>query len=163
MTPMLDASTSGKYSLKDNLIVSLLTAINGLARSFPGLCRRLGISLSLMPRLPRKQPKVKFATTEGDFVLGVYPDKAPKMVENFSAVRQDKHYDGLIFSPRHQQLYGCRAGGYDLVEKPPRPPVVHEEPGSLGQGGARMSWCRGPPMTPTRPRPSSSSTSATTF
>ena len=28
-------------------------------------------------------PKVKFATSAGDFVVEVYPDKAPKTVDNF--------------------------------------------------------------------------------
>ena len=28
-------------------------------------------------------PRVKFATSEGDFVVEVYPEKAPKTVENF--------------------------------------------------------------------------------
>ena len=40
-------------------------------------------------------PKVKFVTTEGDFVVEVYPDKAPKTVENFLQYVKD------------QQLYGA--------------------------------------------------------
>ncbi|CAN5351613.1 hypothetical protein BH10PSE16_BH10PSE16_38620 [soil metagenome] len=36
-------------------------------------------------------PKVKFATSEGDFVVEVYPDKAPKTVENFLQDVKEKH------------------------------------------------------------------------
>jgi peptidyl-prolyl cis-trans isomerase A (cyclophilin A) len=43
-------------------------------------------------------PQVKFATTAGDFVVEVYPDKAPKTVENFLLYEKDKHYDGTIFN-----------------------------------------------------------------
>ena len=42
-------------------------------------------------------PKVKFTTTAGDFVVEVYPDKAPKTVENFLQYVKDKHYDGTTF------------------------------------------------------------------
>ncbi|WP_332777004.1 peptidylprolyl isomerase, partial [Polaromonas sp.] len=47
--------------------------------------------------LAQGAPKVKFATSEGDFVVEVYPDKAPKTVENFLQYVKDKHYDGTIF------------------------------------------------------------------
>ena len=42
-------------------------------------------------------PRVKFATSAGDFVVEVYPDKAPKTVENFLQYVRDKHYDGTVF------------------------------------------------------------------
>ena len=45
----------------------------------------------------QEAPKVKFATSAGDFVVEVYPDKAPKTVENFLKYVTDKHYDGTIF------------------------------------------------------------------
>ena len=72
-------------------------------------------------------PKVKFATTAGDFVVEVYPDKAPKTVANFLEYVRDKHYDGTIF---HRVINGfmIQGGGFDrnMVEKKTRPPVVHE-------------------------------------
>ena len=42
-------------------------------------------------------PRVKFATTAGDFTVEVYPDKAPKTVENFLQYVKSGHYDGTIF------------------------------------------------------------------
>ena len=47
--------------------------------------------------LADEAPKVRFATSAGDFVVEVYPDKAPKTVENFLQYVRDKHYDGTIF------------------------------------------------------------------
>ena len=57
-------------------------------------------------------PKVKFATSEGDFVVEVYPDKAPKTVENFLQYVKDKHYDGTIFH-RVIDNFMVQGGGYD--------------------------------------------------
>ena len=83
-------------------------------------------------------PKVKFVTTEGDFVVEVYPDKAPKTVENFLKYVKDKHYDGLIFH-RVISNFMVQGGGYDAkyTEKATRPPVVHEGREALAKGGAK--------------------------
>ena len=82
--------------------------------------------------------KVKFATTEGDFVVEVYPEKAPKTVENFLQYVKDKHYDGLIFH-RVISNFMVQGGGYDAkyTERQTRPPVVHEGREALAKGGAK--------------------------
>lgn len=83
-------------------------------------------------------PKVKFATSVGDFVVEVYPDKAPKTVENFLQYVKDKHYDGTIFH-RVINNFMVQGGGYDAsyAEKKTRPPVVHEGREALVKGGAK--------------------------
>ena len=83
-------------------------------------------------------PKVKFATSEGDFVVEVYPDKAPKTVANFLQYVKDKHYDGLIFH-RVISNFMVQGGGFDAAyaQKPTRPPVVHEGQDALSKGGPR--------------------------
>jgi peptidyl-prolyl cis-trans isomerase A (cyclophilin A) len=83
-------------------------------------------------------PRVKFSTSAGDFVLELYPDKAPKTVENFLQYVRDKHYDGTIFH-RVISNFMIQGGGYDTryAEKPTRPPVVHEGREALGRGGPR--------------------------
>ena len=83
-------------------------------------------------------PKVKFVTTEGDFVVEVYPEKAPKTVENFLQYVKDKHYDGLIFH-RVISNFMVQGGGYDAkyAEKATRPPVAHEGRQALEKGGAK--------------------------
>ena len=72
-------------------------------------------------------PRVKFATTLGDFVVEVTPDKAPKTVENFLRYVKDKHYDGTIF---HRVIvnFMVQGGGFapDMQQKPTRPPVPLE-------------------------------------
>jgi peptidyl-prolyl cis-trans isomerase A (cyclophilin A) len=42
-------------------------------------------------------PRVKFVTTDGDFVVELYPDAAPKTVANFLQYVKDGHYNGTIF------------------------------------------------------------------
>lgn len=88
--------------------------------------------------LAQVAPRVKFATTAGDFVLELYPDKAPKTVDNFLRYVQDKHYDGTIFH-RVINNFMIQGGGYDAnyAEKKTRAPVAHEGREALAKGGAR--------------------------
>ncbi len=83
-------------------------------------------------------PKVKFATTAGDVVVEVYPDKVPKTVENFLKYVEAKHYDGLIF---HRVIghFMIQGGGYDTKynQRITRPPVVHEGNLILEKGGPK--------------------------
>lgn len=90
------------------------------------------------PALAQGAPKVKFATSEGDFVVEVYPDKAPKTVENFLQYVKDKHYDGMIFH-RVINNFMVQGGGYDsaYAEKKTRAPVVHEGREALAKGGPK--------------------------
>ena len=83
-------------------------------------------------------PKVKFATSEGDFVVEVYPDKAPKTVANFLQYVKDKHYDGLIFH-RVISNFMVQGGGFDTAyaQRPTRTPVAHEGQEALSKGGPR--------------------------
>jgi cyclophilin family peptidyl-prolyl cis-trans isomerase len=83
-------------------------------------------------------PQVKFATTAGDFTVEVYPDKAPKTVENFLQYVQDKHYDGTQFH-RVIDNFMVQGGGYDAkyAEKRTRTPVVHEGREAIAKGGPR--------------------------
>ena len=83
-------------------------------------------------------PQVRFATTAGDFVVEVYPDKAPKTAENFLQYVKDKHYDGTIFH-RVIASFMIQGGGFDAsyAQKPTRPPVVHEGREALAKGGPR--------------------------
>lgn len=88
--------------------------------------------------LAQETPRVKFATTAGDFVVEVYPDKAPKTVENFLQYVKDKHYDGTLF---HRVIpnFMIQGGGFDakFIQKPTRAPVVHEGREALAKGGQK--------------------------
>ncbi len=88
--------------------------------------------------LAQEAPRVKFATTAGEFVVELYPDKAPKTVENFLQYVKDKHYDGTIFH-RVIDNFMIQGGGFDakFAQKPTRPPVVHEGREALAKGGPK--------------------------
>lgn len=83
-------------------------------------------------------PQVKFVTNMGEFVAEVYPEKAPKTVENFLQYVRDKHYEGTIF---HRVIpnFMIQGGGYDAryIERQTRPPVMHEGLEALSKGGPR--------------------------
>jgi len=72
-------------------------------------------------------PQVKFETSLGNFVVEVYPDKAPKTVENFLLYVKSKQYDGTIF---HRVIpnFMVQGGGYTVKydEKITRPPIPLE-------------------------------------
>ena len=72
-------------------------------------------------------PQVELDTTAGKIVLELYPDAAPKTVENFLAYVKGKQYDGTQF---HRVIDGfmIQGGGFtaDFSPKPTRPPIVNE-------------------------------------
>ena len=72
-------------------------------------------------------PRVKFATTLGDFVVELEPEKAPRTVENFLQYVNDKHYDGTVFH-RVIDNFMVQGGGFtaEMNQKPTRPPVPLE-------------------------------------
>lgn len=85
--------------------------------------------------LAQAAPQVKFSTSAGDFVVELYPDKAPKTVENFLQYVNDKHYDGTVF---HRVIgnFMIQGGGFDAnyQQKPTRAPVVHEGRQAMEKG-----------------------------
>jgi cyclophilin family peptidyl-prolyl cis-trans isomerase len=72
-------------------------------------------------------PQVELDTTAGKITMELYPDAAPKTVENFLTYVKAKQYDGMQF---HRVIKGfmIQAGGYttDFRQKPTRPPVQNE-------------------------------------
>lgn len=77
-------------------------------------------------------PRVKFATTQGEFVVELDPAKAPKTVENFLQYVNDKHYEGTVF---HRVIDGfmIQGGGFtaDMQQKPTRAPIPLEAKNGL--------------------------------
>ena len=72
-------------------------------------------------------PQVDIDTSAGKIRVELYPDAAPKTVENFLAYVKAKQYDGTQF---HRVIGGfmIQGGGYgtDFREKPTRAPIVNE-------------------------------------
>ncbi len=98
----------------------------------------IAFASSTLSAIAQDAPRVKFVTNAGEFVVEVYPDKAPKTVENFLQYVRDKHYDGTIF---HRVIanFMVQGGGYDqrYIERRTRPPVEHEGREALAKGGPR--------------------------
>ena len=115
-----------------------MTGINRRAASALLAALTLSVGIGVAAAAGAPAPKVKFATSEGDFVVEVYPDKAPKTVENFLQYVKDKHYDGTIFH-RVIDNFMVQGGGYDsgYAEKKTRAPVAHEGREALARGGAK--------------------------
>jgi peptidyl-prolyl cis-trans isomerase A (cyclophilin A) len=109
-----------------------------MTRRFAALTLSLALAAAAGVAVADEALKVKFATTAGDFVVEVYPDKAPKTVENFLQYVKDRHYDGTIFH-RVIDNFMIQGGGFDTnyVQKPTRPPVVHEGQEALAKGGPK--------------------------
>ena len=72
-------------------------------------------------------PKVDFDTSAGKIRIELYPDAAPKTVENFLAYVRAKQYDGTQF---HRVIPGfmVQGGGYtaDFKETPTKAPIRNE-------------------------------------
>jgi peptidyl-prolyl cis-trans isomerase A (cyclophilin A) len=83
-------------------------------------------------------PQVKFLTTQGEFTVELYPEKAPKTVANFLQYVKEKHYDGTIFH-RVISNFMIQGGGFDTkyIEKKTRAPVAHEGRDALMRGGPK--------------------------
>ncbi len=96
------------------------------------LACHLGIALAAttllaLPAAAQDAPRVRFVTSAGEFVVEVYPDSAPKTVENFLQYVRDKHYDGTIFH-RVIDNFMIQGGGFDTryAQKRTRAPIAHE-------------------------------------
>ena len=76
--------------------------------------------------------RVEFQTTQGNFTVEVYADKAPKTVANFLQYVKDGFYDNTIFH-RVISRFMIQGGGFerDLSEKPTRAPIPNEASNGL--------------------------------
>lgn len=104
------------------------------------------LSLTVLPASAQAQaiaPKVKLSTSMGDVVIELYPDKAPKTVENFLQYVRDKHYDGTVF---HRVIgnFMIQGGGFtaDMQQKPTRGPVPLEASNGLKNDRGTIAMAR---------------------
>ena len=82
-------------------------------------------------------PTVEIVTSEGTLTIELWPEKAPKTVENFLGLVEDGFYEGTIF---HRVIAGfmIQAGGYDAglnLREPPNT-VVNES----ANGERNIRW-----------------------
>ena len=88
-------------------------------------------------------PEVELKTSMGVITLELYPDKAPKTVENFLQYVKDGHYKGTIF---HRVIPGfmIQAGGFSagFVEKKTRDAIPNEARNGLKNDAGTVAMAR---------------------
>ena len=77
-------------------------------------------------------PSVEFQTSQGNFTVELYPEKAPKTVDNFLQYVKDGFYENTIFH-RVINHFMIQGGGFerDLSEKNTRAPITNEASNGL--------------------------------
>lgn len=89
-------------------------------------------------------PRVTLHTNMGDIVIELYPDKAPKTVENFLTYAHEGFYNGTIFNRVIDDLL-IQGGGYtvDLQKKPTHPPIPDEANNGLSNQRGTIAAAHG--------------------
>lgn len=87
--------------------------------------------------------QVEIKTNMGPIVLELYPDKAPKTVDNFLKYVNDGFYKGTIF---HRVIPGfmIQGGGFTpgFEQKPTRPPIANEAGNGLRNEAGTVAMAR---------------------
>lgn len=100
-------------------------------------------SLLFAPVALADNPKVELKTSMGNIVLELYPDNAPKTVENFLQYVKDGFYDGTVF---HRVIPGfmIQGGGFttNLQQKPTRPAIRNEAGNGLRNAVGTVAMAR---------------------
>ena len=109
--------------------------------NIPVLAATLAAALTLTA--PAWAQKVKLATSMGDIVIELAPEKSPKTVANFVQYVKAGHYNGVVF---HRVIDGfmVQTGGFtaDLQEKPTRPPIPLEARNGLSNLRGSIAMAR---------------------
>lgn len=112
-------------------------------RRLIGLFTAASLALPLSAAAQDKAPRVRLATSLGDVIVELDPQKAPKTVENFLQYVQDKHYDGTVF---HRVIgnFMIQGGGFtaDMQQKPTRAPVPLEATNGLKNDRGTIAMAR---------------------
>lgn len=93
-------------------------------------------------------PRVRVTTSVGDFVVALYPERAPRSVENFLRYVDDGFYDGTIVHRVERESATApaviQAGGYDgdLELKPTREPIPLEADNGLSNLRGTLAMAR---------------------
>ena len=101
-------------------------------RYFLTLLTSLSFSAIAFSATAADTPHVLLKTSMGEIVLELYPEKAPKSVENFLKYVKNDHYKGTIF---HRVIDGfmIQGGGFDkdMTQKPTNAPIENEAKNGL--------------------------------
>ena len=97
----------------------------------------------LLPAAHAANPQVELRTTMGTVIIELYPENAPKTVENFLQYVNEGFYNGTIF---HRVIPGfmVQGGGFTagFQEKPARPPIRNEAGNGLRNAVGTVAMAR---------------------
>jgi len=121
-----------KYSTFAKIVT---VAFLSLALALPGYAKKKDE--------PLPNPKVKFETSDGDFVIELYINEAPITVKNFLQYVDDKFYEGTIFH-RVVPNFVVQGGGldYEFHHKETRAPIKNESDNDLKNEEGTLSMAR---------------------
>ncbi|MBB5015808.1 peptidylprolyl isomerase [Rehaibacterium terrae] len=94
---------------------------------------------------PAPGPRVLLTTTLGEITIELYPDRAPRTVENFLQYAREGHYNGTIFHRVIDNLL-IQGGAFtpDLRQKPTRAPIPNEANNGLSNLRGTVAAARMP-------------------
>ncbi len=88
-------------------------------------------------------PVVEMKTSQGEIVVELFADKAPKSAENFVQYVKDGHYDGTVF---HRVIDGfmIQGGGFEpgMNQKPTGAPIENEAENGLKNERGTIAMAR---------------------
>lgn len=88
-------------------------------------------------------PQASIRTSLGTIVVELYPDKAPRSVDNFMQYARDGFYDGTVF---HRVIgnFMIQGGGFtrDMRQKPTRAPIPLESGNGLRNDAGTLAMAR---------------------
>lgn len=107
------------------------------------MCLFGSVGLALAGTTQAKAVMVKLQTSQGDIVIELYPDKAPKSVANFLQYVRDGFYSGTVF---HRVINGfmIQGGGMDkdLNPKATLQPIENEAANGLKNDAYTVAMAR---------------------
>lgn len=127
-----------------SLCLALATATVPQSGSVPSKAVVQAPPLQAPPPTPAPgNPVVVMSTSLGDVTFELFKDRAPVSVENFLQYVADRHYEGTVFH-RVKAGFMVQGGGYtaDMVEKPPRPPILNEATNGLRNTRGTLAMAR---------------------
>ena len=108
-----------------------------------GWISALSVLAAVVPAAAGDAPKVALETDKGKIVLELYPDKAPKTVQNFLDYVDAGHYNSTIF---HRVIpnFMIQGGGMSasMKEKPTKAPIKNEADNGLKNQRGTIAMAR---------------------
>lgn len=101
------------------------------------------LSMTVVFNAWARYPQVEIKTSQGPILIELYPDKAPKTVENFLNYVKNDFYNGTIFH-RVVDRFVIQGGGFtpDLKPKDTLPPIPNEATNGLKNNAGMVAMAR---------------------